>query len=743
MGITIGIDLGTTNSVVCIKKVNVLAVRNAEGEELTPSCVTAIPNPENASFNLVVGRYSRDLLKQYPEQTVTSVKRMMGRDFEDNEVQNIIKKYRVGYQITTEASEPGSIRIPLGGKMQTPEMISGIILNKLIHDAETELQGEIDQVVVTVPAYFSDRQKFATRAACDYANIKLLRLLPEPTAAALSFGLGELGDNESRTIMVFDLGGGTFDISILSFAGGSFMEITKGGDMWLGGDNIDKLLVDHVFACTQKTVNCKSIAELIEMLSPSDKARFLVEIKEKAEAAKIALSSEESATVEMFGLLKDEENKLLDIDVTITRTEFAKLIEPIVSQTSSIAEQMLHEIRFEPELIDTVLMVGGSSLIPAIQDELKDMFGPEKVMVHPRPMLAIAEGAALMAAKMISQVNPSVEKSFSIMHSTAHDYYLQLAGGKKHLLVSRNTPLPITVEEKLSFSHSEQSLARLRVLNEIDGVLDTVGELWFHKDEKPNSSRRDELTSLMLRFSVDENNIITMKAWSLQNEQQSVETEIARGGLAAKLYNDLEQSLSSIIANCRTITVEDDAISLSRYVVLTILSASDPVTGETRIEQKLKAQHQIETLKNCQQKNIAPLSIYKFAQMAQTASANILSNEEAMQLTTILEDFKEALENLDDVVKFEHLREKLHEFYNDVPIAADLARAENAISVIKDDYPSDAKQIRNQAKTLIGLYISQKKELAENARQILNELVYENVSWSETPSGRFDRDVCL
>lgn len=743
MGITVGIDLGTTNSAVCIKKVNVLAVRNAEGEELTPSCVTAIPNPENASFDLVVGRHSRDLLKQYPEQTVTSVKRMMGRDFEDNEVQNIIKKYRVGYQITTEASEPGSIRIPLGGKMQTPEMISGIILNKLIRDGAVELHGTIDQAVVTVPAYFSDRQKFATRAACDYANIKLLRLLPEPTAAALSFGLGELGDNESRTIMVFDLGGGTFDISVLSFAGGSFMEITKGGDMWLGGDNIDKLLVDHVFACTQKTANCKPIAELIEMLSPSDKARFLVEIKEKAEAAKIVLSSEESATVEMFGLLKDEKNKLLDIDITITRTEFAKLIEPIISQTSSIAEQMLHEIRFEPELIDTVLMVGGSSLIPAIQDELKDVFGPEKVMVHPRPMLAVAEGAALMAAKMISQDNPSVEKSFSIMHSTAHDYYLQLAGGKKHLLVARNTPLPITVEEKLSFSHSEQSLARLRVLNEIDGVLDTVGELWFHKDENSDSSRKDELTSLMLRFSVDENNIITMKAWSLQNEQQSVETEIARGGLAAKLYNDLEQSLSSIIANCRTVSVEDDAISLSRYVVLTILSASDPVTGETRIEQKLKAQHQIETLKSCQQKNIAPLSIYQFAQMAQTASINILSNEEAVRLTTILEDFKEALENLDDIVKFEHLKEKLNEFYDDVPIAADLARAENAVFVIKDDYPSEAKQIRNQAKTLADFYISQKKELTENARQILNKLIYSNLSWSDTPSGRFDRDVCL
>ena len=543
--------------------------------------------------------------------------------------------------------------------------------------------------------------------------------------------------------MVFDLGGGTFDISVLSFAGGSFMEITKGGDMWLGGDNIDKLLVDHIFACAEKTANCKPITELIEMLSPSDKARFLVEVKEKAEAAKITLSSEESATVEMFGLLKDEKNKLLDIDVTITREEFAKLIDPIVKQTSSIAEQILHEIRFEPELIDTVLMVGGSSLVPTIQDELKDMFGSEKVMIHPRPMLAVAEGAALMAAKMISQDDLNTENSFSIMHSTAHDYYLQLAGGKKHLLVARNTPLPVAIEEKLNFSHSEQSLARLRVLNEVDGVLETVGELWFHKDEKSNISRSDELTSLMLRFSVDENNIITMKAWSSQEEQESIETEIARGGLAAKLYNDLEQSLSSIVANCSSINIEDDAIKLSRYVVSTILSASDPVTGETCIEQKLKALRQIETLRNCQQKNIPPLSLYEFAQMAQTASANTLSNEEAMRLTNILENFKSALENLDDVTKFEQLEKELKNFYEDVPIAAALARAENAAFVLEYDSPADAKQIRNQAKTLAAFHASQNKELAENARRILNELIYSNVSWSDMPSGRFDRDVCL
>ena len=328
MGITIGIDLGTTNSVACIKKINVSTLRNAEGDELTPSCVTAVPRNGDPSFDFIVGRHARELLKQYPEQTILSIKRLMGRDFDDTEVQSIITNQATGYSIVTDTSEPGSIRIPLGGKMQSPEMISGMILSKLIRDGETELQGKITQAVVTVPAYFSDRQKFATRAACDYAGIKLLRLLPEPTAAALSFGMEELDKNDARTLMVFDLGGGTFDISVLSVAGGSFMEITKGGDMWLGGDNIDALLVDHVFSCAQKEAGCSPIADLIDLLSPTDKTRFLVEIKEKAAMAKIALSTQNVVNIDMFGVLKDENHQLIDIDVSIDRVTFDQILAP-------------------------------------------------------------------------------------------------------------------------------------------------------------------------------------------------------------------------------------------------------------------------------------------------------------------------------------------------------------------------------------------------------------------------------
>ena len=743
MGITIGIDLGTTNSVTCVKKLNVLSIRNAEGEELTPSCVTCRPDPVSKSPIFIVGRHSLDLLKQYPEQTITSVKRLMGRAFEDQEVQNIIKAHRASYPITTDASEPGSIRIPLGDKLYTPEMISGVILKKLIADAEAELQGSVEQVVVTVPAYFSDKQKFATRAACDYAGVKLLKLLPEPTSAALSFGLEELGSNENQTIIVFDLGGGTFDISILSLAGGCFMEITKGGDMWLGGDNIDNLLVDHVLACAQKERDGKPIKELIDLLSDAEKVRFYVELREKSEAAKKELSVEESATVEMFGLLKDENKQLVDIDVTITQQELSELLQPLIERVEQITTQILHEVRFEPELIDTVLMVGGSSLICSIQEAIKKIFGEKKVKIHPRPMLAIAEGAALMAAKMTSGASAHQEQPFTMMHSSAHDYYLQLAGGKRHLLVARNTPLPVVIEQELNFINEDQSLARLRVFNETDGIMEVVGELWFHKNEPAYLTLKDELTRFKLRFSVDENNIITMKASSFTNEQHTVEAQIARGELAAKLYNDLEQTLSSVITNCTSRSVEMDVLSLSRKIVTTILSASDPLTGETNNEQKQKVLKQINALKIIRDKDLPVLRQYEFALVAQQESAHLLSDKDAARFNHLIEEYQQALSDLDDIEKLEALADELDDFYDEEPIVFDLAAAKETADWWAHEYPSEAKQIRQRAKKLSDLYQNADDEAIETARDDLHDYMDSQTGYGDRPHGHFDRDVRL
>lgn len=442
----------------------------------------------------------------------------------------------------------------------------------------------------------------------------------------------------------------------------------------------------------------------------------------------------------MFGLLKNDNQELLNIDVTINRTEFNQLIEPIVKKVSDMTRRILHEIHFEPELIDQVLLVGGSSLLVAIQNQLKDLFGANKVMVHPRPMLAIAEGAAIMAAKMIS-----VEPIFTIMHSTAHDYYLQLAGGKRHLLVARNTPLPVIVEEKLKFADSAQLLARLRVLNEIDGILEPVGELWLHKDHwEPQEAKNTE--ELKLCFAINEDNIITMKAWSLRDQKLRVEAQIARGGLIAKLYNDLEHALALAISKSKTFSVECDLLLLSRKVVATILAASDPITGIIHKEQKHKAQCQINTLIACQQQDLCPLSLYEFALLAQKQGSayKVFSDLEAIKLQNIITELQQELENLADVSILEHLQNRLLNFYQEVPIAADLAKAEDAaLNLAVEEYPIEARQVRNQAKQLAKVYLQHNERLFQNARAELLMLIHSMFSWSDHPSRRFDRDVVL
>jgi len=743
-GITIGIDLGTTNSVACIKKVTATAIANAEGDMLTPSCVTAVPEHDGTSFEIIVGRASKNILKQYPEQTITSVKRLMGRDFDEPEVQSILLENKVAYSIITDPSEPSSIRIPFAGENRTPENISGFILKKIIFDVEKTLQANVENVVVTVPAYFSDRQKFATRAACHYAGVNLLRLLPEPAAAALSFGIQDAGEEDAQTIMLFDLGGGTFDISVLSFSGGHFMEITKGGDMWLGGDNVDQLIMNHVFECAQQEAQCKPIPELLEQLSKAEKASFLVEIKEKAENAKIELSSQPSATIEMFGLLKDESNQCIDIDVTLTRETFDSLLEPMVQRVSKLAAQLLHEIRFEPELIDKVLLVGGTSLIPAIQEALKRLFGEDKVMLHPRPMLAVAEGAALMASNMISLPQQNDETtSFHMLHTASHDYYLQLADGKKHLLLKRNSPLPAKIEQKLTFSHHEQQLARLRVFNEADGILDTVGEIWFHRQQKLLSSVPKKPAEIVLQFSVDEDNIITMKAWSLKNEQNCVESQIARGGLSAKLFQDLETTLSSVVSTSQDLTIELDTIHLSRQIVSNILLASDPNTGETNLEFKQKAQRQIETLKNLSIQELTPLSHYNFAKLAYTEAEPYMDTELSIKFNTLLLRYQEALTALDNADLFIELDEELDDLYKDHPYLLDLAHAFDAAASMDEFDKKTANKLREQAKKLASLHDHADEALQDNARDIMYNMIHDNLTFSSTPSGRFDRDVRL
>ena len=575
MSKSIGIDLGTTNSVAAIKKVNTEVLKNAEGEFITPSCITIkkkkIPftKPE-----IIVGKFALDWIKQDPENTIVSVKRLMGRSFSDKEVTQIIKEDRLRYKITPHSrGTENSVAILLGKKEYTPEDISAEILKKIRNDAEKTLGSDVEYAVITVPAYFNDKQKHATRTAAALAGLKVRRLLPEPTAAAISFGVDSVKGDDAKTVLIFDFGGGTFDLSILTISGGQFIEQGKGGDMWLGGEDIDRDIATYVLEETAKEYEIQDIAEFVDNQDKKIKNRFFGELKNKVEKAKIRLSEETEAHVDILGILKDKDNTKVDVDVELTREMFEKIMEPVVEKTIKLTNKIIEDIHFTKDLIDNVLLVGGSSRIPCLINAMKKEFGDEKVMVHERPMLAIAEGAAILSHRLADiyecpgcgnevHQEDSVCKNcefdlekytiesgvFDIVHSSAHDYYIYLQNNEKHLFIEKNTPLPCEKTQEFSLVHEDQRIIHMRFVNIVNEQEESIGDLWlgFEPTKEDLEKRPDlkETLKLEITLGIDENNIIEVTAKIKERPDIKISKTLSRGKADEKLFLDLEKIIN-------------------------------------------------------------------------------------------------------------------------------------------------------------------------------------------------------
>ncbi len=571
MSKAIGIDLGTTNSVVAIKKINTDIILNSEGEQLTPSVVSMQVLPIYKKNVILVGKPALDWMLQDPGNTITSIKRLMGRGYSDPEIQALLAVKRFAYHLKAiENASENSLCVTLNQQEYTPEQISAIILEKLKKDSEQKQNESIEYAVVTVPAYFNDKQKMATRRAVALAGLKVQRLLPEPTAAAISFGVDNLKNEEAKTVLIYDLGGGTFDISILTIAEGQFIEQGKAGDMWMGGDDIDNLIQKHVYAEVEKEYEIESLLPLIEKLKPADKNYFKGEIKRKIEQAKIKLSSSEKAHIDILGLLKDEDGDIIDIDITLQRTKFEELLSPFVERTISLSKKLIADIGFEIDLIEQVILVGGSSSIPLIIKEIKQLFGKDKVLLHPRPMLAIAEGAAILAHRLSdyyecpqcgSQVSQNdkicascqfdLEENMSksglldIVHSSSHDYFIELEGGNMHKLAEQNTPLPFNTEASFRLMDNKQKLAHLKFYNGVNEKQESIGSLWLRFDLDDDEEQND-LAEIHLDFEVDINNIITVSAVIKEMPDTHISKTLSRGGVDEQLFIELEKSIDEV-----------------------------------------------------------------------------------------------------------------------------------------------------------------------------------------------------
>ena len=345
MGRAIGIDLGTTNTVSAIKKATVNVLQNSESQDLTPSIVGMYKE------QVMVGQLASDRALLAPKDTIYSVKRLMGRGFRDEQVQKVRNRYP--YEIVEPADgTDDDVGVILHGKQYSPPQISSMILEKIKQDAEMRLGDKVEYAVITVPAYFTEKQKAATRKAGQLAGLKVQKILDEPTAAAIAFGVDNVGPDDAKTILVYDLGGGTFDVSVLTIVGGIFAQLNIEGDMWLGGDDFDHKIMDHVV----------QHVESVYGIDPRKDARFMIELKKKAEQTKKSLSSMNRTDITIPGLLKNGDGDLIDLELELSRSVFEQMIAPSVAKSVELVRIAIKNAgeTMTPDQIDHVLLVGGS-----------------------------------------------------------------------------------------------------------------------------------------------------------------------------------------------------------------------------------------------------------------------------------------------------------------------------------------------------------------------------------------------
>src|SRR5882762_5372351 len=438
MAKVLGIDLGTTNSVTAILEAGEPSVlENAEGSRLTPSVVAV--NPKTGER--LVGQIARRQAITNPENTIFSIKRFMGRKYDDAEVQKALKV--VPYKVTRASN--GDVQVMMAGKTYSPPEVSAMILQKLKSDAEAKLGEKITQAVITVPAYFNDSQRQATKDAGKIAGLDVLRIINEPTAASLAYGLDRQGKEE--LIAVYDLGGGTFDISILSVGEGVLEVKATNGDTFLGGDDFDQRIIDWIVDEFKKD----------QGIDLRQDRMALQRLKEAAEKAKIELSSTQTTEVNLPFITADASGPK-HLSLPLSRSKLEQLVGDLIERTKGPVQQALKDAGIKPSDVDEVVLVGGQTRMPAVQEMVKQVFLKEPHKgVNPDEVVAI--GAAIQAGVLKGEV-----KDILLLDVTPLTLGVETYGGVMTSMIPRNTTIPTSKSETYTTAADGQTSVEVHVL---------------------------------------------------------------------------------------------------------------------------------------------------------------------------------------------------------------------------------------------------------------------------------------
>jgi molecular chaperone DnaK len=556
----IGIDLGTTNSVVALKDTSVKIIRNKENEELTRSCVGL------RKGEILVGTKAYLDIKRDQINTILSVKRLMGGAIKDRMVQDMMHSPYYKFGITSlQGGTHDAVAVVLGGKQYTPEQISAEILKKLKNDAEEKLDDEITHAVITVPAYFTEKQKNATRVAAQLAGLKVQKLLAEPTAAAIAYGVENMKAGDSKTVMIYDFGGGTFDLSILNIVDGQYMEAGTGGDRWLGGDDLDKKLQEVVLEKVSSQYKISNIKNLIQNLSEKKKILFEGEIRLQTEAAKIQLSSAKTAQILIDNLLEDENGDIIDIDVEITREEFEKLVSPFIERSLELIGSLLKEVGYDMTMIDNILLVGGTSCIPLVKQMLSEKFGAGKIKISEKPMLAIAEGAAILSHRLGDEFEATIEDKTAIgeiSYSTNHNYFIEVTDGNSFKLepvIEKQMPLPIQVSRDFKTTTNNQKIVKVSIHSDVEDGKHEMQALGFYliDDNLPIES------NLTFDFNIDINENLSINVAQKGQKNSLKQILLGRGQADHKALQTIDDLISRSVKEYKTV---DGELAFLKYI---------------------------------------------------------------------------------------------------------------------------------------------------------------------------------